>query len=91
MATTGSSHRSEKRGHSDRTAIIKLGLFKTAKCKVEDLSASGAKLVLLDDVKLPDTFSITLNSTGRKRMHKCANRWQNGKTVGVEFLSSRLG
>lgn len=85
------SHRREKRGPSDRTGTIKLGLFKSVKCEVEDLSASGARLILSDEDELPGHFNLVLMTTGRKRSHKCINRWQNENVVGVEFLSTKLG
>ena len=85
------SHRREKRGPSDRTGTIKLGLFKSIKCDVEDLSASGAKLILDNEDELPSRFNLVLMSTGRKRSHKCVNRWQNENQVGVEFISTKIG
>ena len=90
MTSNSSSHRREKRGPTERTGIIKIGFFKAITCKVEDLSSNGAKLILENDSALPEKFELNLSTTGQKRKHKCANRWQKGNTVGVEFLSSKL-
>ena len=91
MASNFVAHRSEKRRKTDRDGKVKLGLFKTISCEVQDLSASGAQLILSDGVELPKNFDLHLSGNGRKRKHKCINRWQNGNTVGIEFLSTKLG
>lgn len=91
MALSFTSHRREKRGPTERTATIKLGFFKSMSCEVEDLSASGAKLILADDKELPKHFDLIMSGSGQKRTHKCVNRWQNDVTVGVEFLSTKIG
>lgn len=91
MAHNFASHRSEKRVPNERTATIKLGFFKSIECDVEDLSASGAKLVLSEHKNLPEHFDLVMSGTGRKKTHKCVNRWQNENAVGVEFLSTKIG
>jgi len=91
MAMNSVSHRSEKRGPTDREGKIKLGFFKSIACDVQDLSASGAQLILPDETVLPKNFELHLSGTGRKRSHKCINRWQKGNAVGVEFLSTKIG
>jgi len=85
------SHRLEKRGLTERQATIKLGLFKTIDCDVEDLSVSGARIHLPSDEELPKTFTMVLIGTGRKRSHKCMIRWQAENIAGVEFLSTKIG
>lgn len=91
MAHSNPSHRSEKRGPSDRIGTIKLGFFKTITCVVDDLSVSGAKLILQDTQKLPEKFELQLSGSGKKRSHKCLKRWEKDNTVGIEFLSSKIG
>ncbi len=91
MAASFTSHRREKRGPSERTATIKLGLFKSMPCDVEDLSASGARLILSEKKDLPKHFDLIMSGTGRKKTHKCVNRWQNENAIGVEFLSTKIG
>lgn len=91
MALNIPSHRREKRGPTDRQGIVKLGFFRSQKCSVEDLSASGAKLVLSDEKPLPAKFDLILTSSGRKRSHKCVKRWQTGNMIGIEFLSAKIG
>jgi len=91
MTNNHAQHRGEKRRPTDRNGKVKLGLFKTITCEVQDLSASGAQLILSDGVELPKNFELHLSSTGRKRSHKCVSRWQNGNTAGIEFLSTKLG
>lgn len=90
MAMDFKSHRSEKRGSSDRQGNIRLGFFKKLACSIDDLSVSGAKLILPNNTKLPERFDLILSGTGKKRTHKCVCRWQSGNTAGVEFLSTKL-
>ena len=91
MALGFTSHRREKRGPTERTATIKLGFFRSMPCEVQDLSASGAKLILDTDKELPKHFDLVMSGSGKKRTHKCVSRWQNDVTVGVEFLSTKIG
>lgn len=91
MPLNFASHRREKRGPTDRAGTIKLGLFKSVFCDIEDLSASGARLILSEEKDLPVEFNLHMSGTGKKCIHKCANRWQNGTVVGVEFLSTKIG
>ena len=91
MPATPASHRREKRAQSSRQGSIKLGFLKSIRCTIEDLSSSGAKLVLPDEMTLPSEFKLVVTGTGKKRTHRCANRWQDGKTIGVEILSTKLG
>lgn len=91
MPSTPASHRREKRAQSSRQGLIKLGMLKSIKCSIEDLSSSGARLILPEETALPDEFKLVVTGTGKKRTHRCANRWQDGKTIGVEILSTKLG
>lgn len=91
MAFDFLSNRRERRSATGRTAVIKLGMFKSIDCDVKDMSASGARLVLPANAKLPEHFPLKLIGSGKKRIHKCALRWQEENIVGVEFLSAKIG
>lgn len=87
MAFDLTNLRSERRTQSEKTARVKLGLFGSVTCNVHDLSVSGAKLELSRPVKkLPKRFQLTLSSAGARRRHVCSCKWQDGNTIGVEFL-----
>jgi len=53
-------------------------------CIVRDLSETGARLVLKDDINLPAEFRITL--TNRPEVSRAAVRWRSAGHVGIEFL-----
>lgn len=89
MSSKSASHRKEKRSPAERVGKIKFGMFKSVECKLEDLSSSGAKLLLEKDVSLPATFNMKLIGATRNINYKCEKKWQSGAEVGVEFLSSK--
>lgn len=89
MSSKSASHRKEKRTPANRRGKIKLGLFKSIDCTLEDVSSSGAKLLLDQEVSLPDNFIVKVIGTSRNINYKCEKKWQRGAEAGVEFLSSK--
>ena len=89
MSSKSASHRREKRSPAQRSGKIKVGMFKTVDCKLDDLSGSGAKLLLEKEISLPDRFTLKVIGTSRNISYKCEKRWQRGSEAGVEFLSSK--
>jgi hypothetical protein len=56
----------------------------TRKCRVIDISASGAKLALEEPGELPKDFVLMLSErAGPKR--RCHVVWETGDQLGVEF------
>jgi hypothetical protein len=55
-------------------------------CTISDVSHSGARLVLENDDKLPDKFTLLLSRNGEAR-RRCRVVWRTGLTVGVEFAA----
>jgi hypothetical protein len=54
-------------------------------CSIADISESGARLTLENDVDvLPESFVLLLTPDGRTRRH-CRVVWRDGSTIGVEF------
>jgi PilZ domain len=54
---------------------------------VTNISVDGAKVVLSDEIEVPDRFSLTLsNKSGPRRM--CSVMWRKDKAIGVHFLPS---
>lgn len=78
--------RGESRSTAERSGQIKLGLFKSVTCQVADLSSSGAQLTVPSDIKLPDSFQLSIKGTGKRRTYKCAKRWNRDNVFGVEFI-----
>ncbi len=54
---------------------------------VTNISLDGAKVVLSDEIEVPDRFLLTLsNKSGPRRM--CSVMWRKDKDIGVHFLPS---
>lgn len=77
-------NRRGRRNPIEGTAKISLGLFRSHICDIKDLSASGARLRVAADKKLPARFALKL--AGFKRKRYCETRWREGDMIGVEFL-----
>ena len=57
-------------------------------CSISDISDSGARLALENDVELPDTFVLLLTRNGDARRH-CRVIWRDGLMLGVKFPDPR--
>jgi hypothetical protein len=55
-----------------------------APCKLVDVSATGAKLILREPQEVPDTFWLVLSSKGEVR-RQCILVWRSEKALGVRF------
>jgi hypothetical protein len=69
-----------------RAQINDSGGSSLAQCQVQDISASGAKLLLRTATELPDAFSLVLSKNGVQR--HCELVWFTDRTVSVRFLQS---
>jgi hypothetical protein len=56
----------------------------TRKCRVIDISASGAKLALEEPGELPKDFVLVLSERGGPK-RRCHVVWDTGDQLGVEF------
>lgn len=54
-------------------------------CKVQDISAKGAKLHLFKETALPTYFMLSLMPDGSER-RLCARVWQLARVTGVRFV-----
>ena len=52
---------------------------------IQNVSAGGAKLKLIKEVELPDSFVMILSSTAGPR-RDCEKVWQTKNDVGVRFV-----
>jgi len=87
MSATSHTTRSARRAQIELTGQVKLGTFSSVGCTVTDLSLSGAQLILDRPIKkLPKRFSVTVHANNSSKKHKCTCRWQEGQSLGVEFL-----
>ena len=61
------------------------GGFAARACVVEDLSASGAKVIVEDNNTLPAKLRLAFTRDTRNGS-RCEVVWRRGKTVGVKFV-----
>jgi hypothetical protein len=58
------------------------------RCKVMDLSESGARLGITDVRNLPPQFNLYLARIGQSA-HQCRIIWRRDNEVGVEFVTPK--
>ena len=58
------------------------------RCKLMDLSESGARLGITDVRNLPAQFNLYLARIGQSA-RQCRIIWQRGNEVGVEFVTPK--
>jgi len=79
--------RQEPRDKIDRPAWISVGdSLPLLKCKLIDISDSGAKLVVENVDELPNKFALLLSRHGHPR-YTCRLVWWDHNAVGVQFSS----
>ena len=70
---------------SVRGKIIIAGVpTQTVACSVVDLSLGGARVTLDEACSLPE--KVMLFEAHQQNIYECIVRWQNGPTVGLNFL-----
>ena len=68
----------------DRDAWMTMdGSFAARKCKVLEMSDSGAKIRVDDPQLIGRAFDLKFERTGRGL--RCKVQWQKGSVIGVEF------
>jgi hypothetical protein len=61
------------------------GGFAARQCVVEDLSSSGAKIIVDDNNTLPAKLRLAFSRDARTGRN-CEVVWRRGKTFGVRFV-----
>jgi hypothetical protein len=76
----------QPRPSSNMTArIMAPGQLSPAPCVILEISPAGAKLELAKGWIIPRSFWLRID--GDPLMHRCAIKWVEGDTFGVEFPS----
>jgi PilZ domain len=94
MVATGNNRnhaelRKKPRRHFDYNAKIQKDKDSPAfACAISDISDTGARLNLKEDVELPEAFFLLLTPNGATHRH-CRVIWRDGLTLGVKFLDPR--
>jgi hypothetical protein len=57
------------------------------RCKLIDISANGARLIVEDAENTPDSFNLLLSRFGSPS-YRCNVVWKQGDEMGVEFLDA---
>ena len=57
------------------------------RCKLIDISANGARLIVEDVENTPDNFNLLLSRFGSPS-YRCNVVWKQGDEMGVEFLDA---
>lgn len=65
-------------------AWISRGDERRTECKIIDLSANGARLVVPRESIVPRTFTLGWNAAPSGK--QCQRVWRNGSMTGVKFL-----
>jgi hypothetical protein len=61
------------------------GGFAARRCVVQDMSSTGAKIVIEDPNSLPGKLRLALSRDARTG-RSCEVVWRRGKSVGVKFV-----
>jgi hypothetical protein len=60
------------------------------RCKLIDISANGARLIVEDAANTPESFNLLLSRFGSPS-YRCSVVWTQGDEMGVEFLIPPAG
>ena len=84
-ALSDGKNRHEPRQQVNKTGSISyMGGDLNVECEISDLTASGAKLRLGDDVTVPSCFDLTiLPDNATKKAQVC---WRDNQELGIQFI-----
>jgi len=68
--------------------IVSSDMHRVFNVKIRDMSASGARVQMAENIALPDSFSLLLVSEGL--LYPAVARWRKGKAMGIEFVGDDL-
>jgi hypothetical protein len=70
-----------------RAKIIFNNRMSTIDCIIKNISATGAKIALADNLAVPTEFEIDIPQKGRS--HRARLVWRDKEAIGIEFLDSK--
>ena len=86
--TTGENNRRATRTRVLKTVkIYRLNGAHAVDCQVRDISETGARIVIKDQLALPNEFKFVVPSEDSTRIAKVV--WRKGDLAGIVFLSER--
>jgi hypothetical protein len=81
--------RKATRRHLDRSCWIQLAPDRVVQSAIIDISHTGAKLNLPEDIELPKRFDLLLTRDGSVA-RKVELAWRSETTVGLKFVDGRV-
>ena len=84
--TTGENNRRASRQRVLKTVkVYRLNGAHAVDCQVRDISETGARIVIKDQLALPNEFKFVVPSDDSTRIAKVV--WRKGDLAGIVFLS----
>jgi hypothetical protein len=68
-------------------SIVDMAGALVGRCKLVDMSESGAKLIQLGSTDAPNKFNLVLTRDGKIR-RRCEVAWRSERDLGVRFVKS---
>lgn len=68
--------------------IVYPGGFHSVFCRIRDISATGAQLILEEQTAMPDRFTLVIDRG--EATHECHLVWQKGDKAGVSFVTNQV-
>ena len=84
LSTVNSSERALRQRTLKKGIIVYGDGAITVECLVRDLSPGGAKLKLINDNPVPNSFELTVPQDGVQA--ECEVRWREREQIGVAFV-----
>jgi hypothetical protein len=81
--------RKAARRHLDRTCWIQLAAGHVVHSAIVNISHTGVKLNLPEDIELPTRFDLLLTRDGSVA-RKVEQAWRSETTVGLKFVGGRI-
>jgi hypothetical protein len=84
MAAAGKKREARKSVHQPGWITLEGG-FAARQCVVQDLSTTGAKIIIEDSNTLPTKLKLAFSRDARTGRN-CEVVWRRGKSAGVKFV-----
>ena len=84
MAAAGKKREARKSVHQPGWITLEGG-FAARQCVVQDLSSTGAKIIIEDTNTLPTKLKLAFSRDARTGRN-CEVVWRRGKSAGVKFV-----
>ena len=87
ITTDENNRRSARQRVLKTVKVYRLNGAHAVDCQMRDVSETGARIVIKDQLALPNEFKFVLPSDGSMQTAKVV--WRKGDLAGIVFLSER--